>query len=77
MFNPAAATRIAKSSQARQLTFFLIMTIKMTNHGTSVEIQLDDDACMYEVANALRAMAYAIGYDINDVLEAIPPLDYV
>lgn len=49
----------------------------MTNCGTSIEIELDDDACIHEVANAFRAMAYAIGYNINDVLEAIPPLDYV
>jgi hypothetical protein len=53
------------------------MTIKLTKHETSVEIELDDDACIYEVANAFRAACYAIGYDINDVLEAIPPLDYV
>jgi hypothetical protein len=51
------------------------MTIKMTNYGTSVEIELDDDACIHEVANAFRAMAYAVGYDINDIAEAIPPIE--
>jgi hypothetical protein len=51
------------------------MTIKMTNHGTSVEIQLDDAACMYEVANAFRAACYAIGYHIDSITEAIPPIE--
>lgn len=52
------------------------MLIKLTNYGTSVEIELDDDACIHEVANALRAACYAIGYDINDIAEAIPPVNY-
>ena len=52
------------------------MTIKLTNCATSIEIELDDDASIYEVANAFRAMAYAVGYDINDIAEAIPPVDY-
>jgi len=51
------------------------MTIKMTNHGTSVEIQLDDDACMYEVANALRAACYAVGYHIESIIRAMPPTE--
>jgi len=52
------------------------MLIKLTNYGTNVEIELDDDACIHEVANALRAACYAIGYDINDIAEAIPPVNY-
>jgi len=48
------------------------MTLTMINCGTSVEIELDDDACIHEVANAFRAMAYAVGYDINDIAEVIP-----
>jgi len=53
------------------------MKIKLTNCGTNVEIELDDDACIHELANAFRAACYAIGYDIESIGRAIPPVDYV
>lgn len=52
------------------------MTIKLTNCAINIEIELDDDASIYEVVNAFRAAAYAVGYDINDIDEAIPPVTY-
>lgn len=52
------------------------MKINMTNCAINIEIELDDDASIYEVANAFRAMAYAVGYDINDIAESIPPVDH-
>lgn len=76
MFNPTAATRIAKSSLARQLTFFFIMTIKLTNDYTIVEIELNDDATIHEVANGFRAACYAVGYDMETITSAIPLVDY-
>jgi hypothetical protein len=52
------------------------MIIKMTNCGTNVEIELDDDASIFEATNAFRAACYAIGYDIESIGRAIPPIDY-
>jgi hypothetical protein len=51
------------------------MTIKLSNYATSIEIKLSDDACMHEVANALRAACYAVGYHIDSITEAIPPVE--
>jgi hypothetical protein len=48
------------------------MTLTMTNQNVNIEIELDDDACIYDLANAFRAMAFSVGYSISNINEAIP-----
>ena len=41
-----------------------------------VEIELDDDSTIWELANAFRALALVQGYPINLINEFIPPIDH-
>ena len=48
------------------------MTIKVTNDHANIEISICDDSTLYELANAFRAIAFALGYSIENINEAIP-----
>lgn len=48
------------------------MTIKLTSDILNIEIDLGIDGNIYDLANAFRAMAFAVGFSIEDINEAIP-----
>jgi len=48
------------------------MKIKLTSDIVNIEIDLSADGNIYDLANAFRAMAFAVGFSIEDINEAIP-----
>jgi hypothetical protein len=48
------------------------MTIKVTSDHANIEISICDYSNLYELANAFRAIAFALGYTIENINEAIP-----
>ncbi len=48
------------------------MKIKLTSDILNIEIDLGIDGNIYDLANAFRAMAFAVGFSIEDINEAIP-----
>jgi hypothetical protein len=82
LFTPTAATRIAKSSLAKQLTFFSIMTnqptmtIKLISDTKTIEITIEEDSNIFELTNAFRALAFAQGYQIESINKAMLRDDY-
>ena len=52
------------------------MTIKLISDSKTIEITIEEDANIFELTNAFRALAFAQGYQIDSINKAMFRDDY-